>query len=161
MFFRSVFFLTLVLSSTGQTVVHRIPAQLVGKWTVRRIVPTRTISCWGAKESRRLIGTQIEYDSDFFRWRNVSTHVTHVRVDHVTAEEFHDENSGGGAADSQVSFGELGIKSNSIEQLTIEHPAANLTGATIEIPGDRVMLKDPTTIIFSVCNVYFEAKRRM
>ena len=40
------------------------------------------------------------------------------------------------------------------------HEPANITGATIEIPGDDVLIKDKNTIIFSVCNVYYEARRR-
>jgi hypothetical protein len=121
MLFRNVFLLTLVLPSTAPTIVQEVPKQLAGKWTVNRIVPTSTKSCWGAKESRRLIGTKIEYDSHSFRWRDISTPVSDVSIDYLTAEQFHDENSGGGAADSQVSFKELGIQSDFVEQLTIEH----------------------------------------
>jgi hypothetical protein len=44
-------------------------------------------------------------------------------------------------------------------QISIEHPPASITGGTVEIPGDVALVKDQNTIIFSACNVYFEAKR--
>jgi hypothetical protein len=43
--------------------------------------------------------------------------------------------------------------------VSIEHPPAEITRATTEIPGDLLLLKNRNTIVFSVCNVYFEAKR--
>jgi Group II intron, maturase-specific domain len=38
-------------------------------------------------------------------------------------------------------------------------PPAGITGATIEIPGDDVLVKTKDTIIVAACNVYFAAKR--
>jgi hypothetical protein len=76
----------------------------------------------------------------------------------VTAEHFHDENSGHGADSSQVTFQELGIERAATTEVIIKHPDANLSGATTEIPGDDVLIKDRSTIVFSVCNVYFEAR---
>jgi hypothetical protein len=60
---------------------------------------------------------------------------------------------------SQVSFRQLGISASETKQVSIEHPPAEITKATTEIPGDLLLLKNRNTIIFSVCNVYFEAKR--
>lgn len=140
------------------------PAQTItqalwGKWTVRRILPTTTISCWGSEEAKNLIGTELEYSSRLFRWGKVLTKNPSVKITTITASQFHDEYSGGGANDSQVTFQQLEIKEDKIIQVEITHPAASITGATIEIPGDRVLLKDQNTIVFSVCNIYFEAKR--
>jgi hypothetical protein len=58
-----------------------------------------------------------------------------------------------------VTFPQLGIKEEKVVQIVIRRPTANITGATSEIPGDSILLKDKNTIIFSVCGVYFEAKR--
>ena len=30
-----------------------VPKEIWGKWTIRRIVPTRTISCWGDPEAKK------------------------------------------------------------------------------------------------------------
>ena len=136
-----------------------IPRNLWGKWTIRREIPTTTISCWGDKEAKALIGTDLEYSSDLFRWNKTVTKNLTAETTTITAQQFHDENSGGGANSSQVTFQQLGIRRQSVVQIAIQHPAANITGGTIEIPGDTVMVKDENTIVFSVCNVYFEAKR--
>ena len=139
---------------------QEIPEQLHGKWVVKRVIPTTTISCWGNRESKRLIGTEIEYTADSFRWQDKTIAHPDVTVATVAAEQFHRENSGGGAVDSQVSFGQLGIRAAAAMQVSLSHPDGNITESTNEIPGDRVLIKSRAVIIFSMCNVYFEALRR-
>jgi hypothetical protein len=151
----SVVLLALVTGGAAQI----IPSQLWGKWRIRNEVPTSTISCWSEAEAKAIIGTEIEYAADYFRWRNVITKHPAAEVREVEAEQFRVENSGEGASSSQVSFHQLGINAPKATQVTINHPPADVTGGTTEIPGDKVLLADRNTIIFSVCNVYFEAKR--
>ncbi len=113
----------------------------------------------GSYRSKAILQTEIEYTSDTFRWRNVVTKDPRVEVAALTAQQFHDENSGGSVNSSQVSFRQLGIKTRKVVQIAILHPPAEITGATTEIPGDTILVKDKNTILFSVCNLYFEAKR--
>ncbi len=155
-----VFLLMVCLGCVKATPSQTIPKEFWGTWVVRREVPTSTISCWGEKEAKKLIGTEIEYSAQHFRWKRVVTKNPDVETKTVTAQQFHDGNSGGGTGGSQVTFAQLGIKEESVVQITIRHPSATITEATGEIPGDNVLLKDKNTIIFSVCNVYFEAERR-
>jgi len=108
-----------------------------------------------------LIGTELKYSTQLFRWNKVVSKNPTAETITMTAQRFHDENSGGGTNSSQVTFTQLGITEEKAVQIVIRHPAANITGATDEIPGDTVLLKDKDTIIFSVCSVYFEAKRRV
>lgn len=150
-----VMFFALLKSTPAQT----IPKELWGKWIVRREVPTTTISCWGQEEAKTLIGTQIEYSVNFFRWRRLVTNNPTARITTVSADQFHNENSGMGTNSSQVTFRQLGIKADKATQVVIQHPAANITSATTEIPGDSVLIKDANTIIFAVCSLYFEAER--
>jgi hypothetical protein len=150
-----VVFFALLRTTPAQT----IPKQLWGKWIVRREVPTTTISCWGQEEAKTLIGTQIEYSVSFFRWHKVITKNPTAEITTLTAEQFHDGNSGKGTNSSQVTFRRLGIKADKVTQVVIQHPAANITSATTEIPGDSVLIKDKNTIIFSICSLYFEAER--
>ena len=148
-------FTALAVACPAQT----IPQELWGKWTVPREIPTTTIGCWGKTEAKKLIGTQIEYSGDLFRWNNAVTRNPKAEVTTVSAEQFQQENSGGGAHGSQINFRQLGIKADHAKQVTIQHTDAEITGGTTEIPGDRVLLKDSRTIVFSVCNFYFEAKK--
>ncbi len=78
----------------------------------------------------------------------------------LSARNFELNNSGGGANDSNVSFKQLGIATPRATQITIEHPDANVTGGTTEIPGDVVILRDSNPLVFSVCNLYFLAERK-
>jgi len=159
---KKVLYLAIVfLGLEWSTPAQIVPKTLWGKWIVRRELPTTTVSCWDEKEAKTLIGTELEYSPEVFRWRNIVTKNPAVETTTVTALRFHDENSGGGADSSRVTFQQLGIKEEKAVQIVIRHPAASITGATVQIPGDYVLLKDRNTIIFAVCNMYFEAKRTL
>ncbi|HVN94776.1 MAG TPA: hypothetical protein VMT38_13840 [Terracidiphilus sp.] len=151
----AAFFLALAVSVTAQD----IPQQLHGKWLIKRIVPTTTISCWSFKEAQRIVGTEIDYSANRLRWKDRVASDPLVEVSELSAVEFQQEYSGGGANDSQVNFGQLGIRSHSVTRIKLTHPDIKPIWGSYEIPGEEVLVKDKNTIIFSVCNVYFEARR--
>ena len=153
-------FCSLVLLAGAVAAAQNIPKELVGKWVIQRALPTRTISCWGEKEAKAIIGSKIEYKANSLRWKMVVVKHPTVEVHVVNAEQFERENSSPSVNGSQVSFRQLGINAPEAKQISIEHPPAEITKATTEIPGDVLLLKDRNTIVFSVCNVYFEAKRQ-
>ena len=136
-----------------------MPKQIVGAWVVAREIPIKTVSCWGREDSKKLIGTEIQYSEKLFRWDKTVLENPAVDTRTVTAQEFHDENSGAGPKGSQITLQALGIDSDSVTEITIQHPPAHVFVETTEIPGDDVVVKNPDTIVFAVCNIYFEAKR--
>jgi hypothetical protein len=156
---RMLYLIAMFLGLLRTTQAQTIPKELWGKWIVRREMPTTTISCWGEEQAKSLIGTEVEYSAGFFRWQKVVTKNPTAEITTIGAEQFHDENSGKGTNSSQVTFRQLRIKADKVTQVVIQHPAATITSATVEIPGDSVLIKDKNTIIFSVCSVYFEAER--
>ena len=156
---RVVLILVALTCAFATTSAQTTSSELYGKWKIRRILPARTISCWGDKEAKTIIGTEIEFSQKYFRWKDIIVKNPKVTAQTVTAEQYHDENSGGSSNSSQVTFQQLGIAAKQTMLITIEHSPAEVTGATAEIPGDQVLIKDKDTIVFSVCSVYFEAKR--
>jgi hypothetical protein len=143
----------LIATATAQD----IPTQLQGRWIIRRIVPTHTVSCWSYAEGKRLIGTEIEYTADTLRWKDrVATHPL-VGVLELSAEQFFQEYSGSG---SRVTFEQLGIQAATAMRITLTHPDVEPVWGEYAIPGDEVFIKDQNTIVFAVCNVYFEARRK-
>ena len=138
---------------------QNIPQELVGKWVIQREPPTRTTSCWGEKEAKAIIGTEIEYTAESFRWKHIVVKNPTVSIKAVSAEQFERENSSPSVHGSQVSLRQLGMNAPEMKQVSINHAPAEITGATTEIPGDEVLLKNRNALVFSVCNVYFEAKR--
>jgi len=152
-------FCSLVLLAGSAATEQNIPQELVGKWLIQRELPTRTISCWGEKEAKAIIGSEIEYTADSFRWKRLVVKHPTVEVHVVSAEQFERDNSSPSVNGSQVSFRQLGINAPETKQVRIEHQPAEITKTTTEIPGDLLLLKNRNTIVFSVCNVYFEAKR--
>ncbi len=147
---KMLYMMVMVLGLLGTTSAQTISKELWGKWIVRREVPTTTISCWGEEEAKTLIGTEIEYSAVLFRWQKVVKKDPIAETTTVGAEQFHDENSGKGTNSSQVTFRQLGIKADKVTQVVIQHPAASISGATVEIPGDGVLIKGKNTIIFSL-----------
>jgi len=159
MLVRASCFLLCILSLPQGERRQPIPEGIVGTWIVTREVPTKTISCWGKEDARKLIRTELQYSDKIFRWDKTTIENPVVETRTVTAQEFHDENSGAGPHGSEITLQELGISSDSITEIAIKHSPGHLFTETIEIPGDDVIVKDPATLVFSVCNVYFEAKR--
>jgi hypothetical protein len=152
-------FSSLIFVTSTVVAAQNIPQELAGKWVIQRELPTQTISCWGEKEAKAIIGTEITYTTDSFRWKHLVVKHPAVQIVIVSAEQFETDNSSPSANGSQVSFRQLGIRTPNAKQVTINHPPAKLTGAATEIPGDVVLLKEHDAIVFSVCNIYFEAKR--
>jgi hypothetical protein len=152
-------FCALILLAGSVLAAQNIPQELVGRWVIQRELPTRTISCWGEKEAKAIIGTRIEYTADSFRWKHTVVKHPTVEVRVVGSDQFQQENSSPSVNGSQVSFRQLGITAPEVKQVSINHAPAKITGATTEIPGDVVLLKSRNTMVFSVCNIYFEAKR--
>lgn len=151
--------IAVILLGVSACVAQAIPNTIWGRWRVQRELPTWTISCWGDTDAKKIIGTQIEYSSKIFRWNGIVANDPRAEVRIVTADQFSSENSSPSSNGSQVSFRQLGIVAKKTTQVSIQHEPANITGATVEIPGDSVLVKDSNTIVFSVCNLYFEAKR--
>lgn len=138
---------------------QEIPNILWGQWTIQRMLPTRSISCWGQAESDALIGTTLEYSRELFRWQNVVVRIPAVEVTQITAERFARVFSGAGKNSSQVDFEQLGIDQPQTVQVVVRHSSAQITGGTVEIPGDYVLVKDEKTILVTACGVWFEATR--
>jgi len=145
----------------AQCLLHAqaIPKTLWGKWTITRILPTTTIACLDENEARAFLRTELEYSAESFRWQTTVHSNANAETTTVTDQQFHDENSGMGTLSSQVTFKQLGIKGKQAVKIFITHPPARVVAGTVEIPGDRVLIKDQDTIVVGVCAVYFEAKR--
>jgi hypothetical protein len=148
-----------ILLLVSGCVAQTIPSTIKGKWIIQRELPTRTISCWGDADAKKIIGTQIEYSDKIFRWGRVVTNNPTAEARMVTASQFNKENSSPSSNGSQVDFRQLGIFAKQALEISIHHDPAEITGATVEIPGDSLLVKNSNTIVFSVCNLYFEAKR--
>jgi hypothetical protein len=150
----------LLLLGVGLSASARdIPKELWGKWRIARILPAQTVSCWGDKEEKAILGMEIEYRAQLLRWQTIEANHVDAEMREVTAEQFETQNSSPSASGSQVNFRQLGIRAASVRQVLIEHDDVQITGATTEVPGDDVLIKRKNVIVLSVCNVYFEAKR--
>jgi uncharacterized protein len=140
-----------------------IPEMLRGRWAVKKVLPARTIACWDQKQADAMIGTELEYKADSLRWKTTTVRNLGSATSTVEAKQFAEDSSGGDSQDSQVDFGQLGITTPTVQQITIKHRDVLIqdgsAGGRMEMPGDMVMMRDRDRLVFSVCNVYFEAER--
>jgi uncharacterized protein len=138
----------------------KIPPKLLGKWSVRRVLPTDTVGCLDSTQAQKLVGTEIEYRADSFRWKTTNVQSSGSSTTMVGAQEFARDNSGSG---SRADFGQLGIASSAVEQITINHPDVKISelsqSNSAALPGESVLVEGPNPIIVVVCNTYFEARR--
>src|ERR1700724_810955 len=110
-----------------------IPKEVWGKELVRREVPTATISCWGAEKAKTLIGTEVEYFTEFFRWRRVVRKNPMVEVGTIYRQ--------------RVTTGILAkVQTDEVTQVVIQQAAAGGTGATVGMAGDCVLITTGTLL---------------
>jgi uncharacterized protein YecT (DUF1311 family) len=142
------------------TPTSKIPQELLGKWIVRKVVVTDTVGCLDSKQAQALLGAEIEYRADSFRWKTTNVQSSGSSTNLIGAQEFAQGNSGSG---SHLDFNQLGIAASAVEQVTINHPNVKLAelsqSGSAAVPGESVLVEGPNTIIFDVCNTYFEARR--
>lgn len=156
------FFLNLLIAIAALRTIstaQSIPKDIWGTWVIRRQLQTTTVACWGNEDAKKLLGTQLEYSEKLFRWNNTTVSDPTAEARTITAQEFEDENSGIGIHSTPITLQQLGIKQDHVSEVMIQHSPAHIWPETSEIPGDDILLKLPDTIVFSVCNIYFEAKR--
>ena len=138
----------------------KIPQELLGKWIVRKVVATDTVGCLESKQAQALLGAEIEYRADSFRWKTTNVQSSGSSTNLIGAQEFAQGNSGSG---SHVDFNQLGIAASAVEQVTINHPNVRIAelsqSGSAAVPGESVLVEGPNTIVFDVCNTYFEARR--
>ncbi|MDQ6704365.1 MAG: molybdate ABC transporter substrate-binding protein [Acidobacteriota bacterium] len=141
-----------------------IPLEIRGTWVIRKVLPTRTISCLGGKKSQALLGTELEYRPESFRWNTTTVRSLGSSVIRIDARQFAENNSGGGSDGSRVNLSQLGIVAPAVKQIVIRHPDMTIKNGPLkdrsEIPGDVLLVKGPDALVFQVCNVYFEADRK-
>jgi Lysozyme inhibitor LprI len=137
-----------------------ISAEILGKWKVQKVLPTDTISCWDQKQADALIGTELEYKPDSLRWKTTTVKNLGATTTTVDAQQFMTDNSG---SSSVVTFKMLGIAVPKVKQVAIEHAEVTIQdgspNGSLEMPGDAVMLNGADSLVFSVCSVWFEARR--
>jgi hypothetical protein len=139
---------------------RKIPQELLGKWIIRKVLPTNMTSCLDGKQAQSLVGTEIEYRSDSFRWKTTNVQSSGCSTNMIGAQEFAQDISGNA---SHIDFSQLGIAASAIKQITIDHPDVKIAELSLNgsaaVPGESVLVEGPNTIIFAVCNTYFEARR--
>ena len=142
------------------TPVGKIPQALLGKWIIRKVVATDTVGCLDGKQAQALVGTEIEYRADSFRWKTTKVQSSGSSTNLIGAQEFAQGNSGSG---SHVDFTQLGIAASADEQITINHPDVKIPelsqSGSAAVPGESVLVEGQNTIIFDICKTYCEARR--
>ena len=133
-----------------------LPPELTGSWRILRILPTRNVTCWDEKQARTVLGTTLSYSPSVMLWRSREFRLQGIDTRELTADEFLQET---GHGQYYADFAQLGIHRKSVTEVTLKHKDADITGSSVEMPGDNVLLAGRNRIIVSACNVCYEAVR--
>ena len=91
-----------------------IPKELWGKWRINHSMPIPTVGCWGSPEEKLIEGTEIEYTSSSFRWKNVIVKNPVIKIEDKTIDGIEGMYSSPGHnpdTDFKVSAADLGLVS--------------------------------------------------
>jgi len=152
----AAFLVASFLAPPQAAVADPLPASLRGSWRIERILPTTNSGCWTRQDAQSLIGSTLTYSQNEMRWRGGVVPLTDVFTRQVSGAEFSKENTG---PERPASFEQLGIRTDAVTEVDLQHPDAAVLPASTEIPGDAVMMVGPNRIVVSACGVYFEAVR--
>jgi hypothetical protein len=128
-----------------------MPSAIQGSWRITRILPTTNKPCWTPAQAAKLVGSTLRYRQGAMVWQGGEVPTPEALTRTLTRRHFQDE--------YHFDLTELGIRTDSITEIDLQHEDADITGATTEVPGDTILLASPARIIVSACNVYYEALR--
>ncbi len=128
-----------------------MPPSIAGKWRIVRILPTHNPQCWNEERARTLLGTTLTYRTRMMIWHGGLEPINEVFSRTLTRRAFQDE--------YKVDLAELGIAAATVTEFDLQHEDADVTGSTIEVPGDTIVVAGPGKIVVSACGVFYSAVR--
>jgi hypothetical protein len=122
---------------------------------VRKHIQTEGVTCWDEKQARAIVGTMLDYEPDGFRWNGKYMRNLGTKVHEINANDI--------ALYNRVTLSQLGIPSPMVKEIEIQHPDAQVFDKTSDccsaVPGEAVIMKSSSVLIFSLYGVFYEASR--
>ncbi len=128
-----------------------MPASITGSWRIAKILPTTNPHCWDEERAKTLLGSPLKYRQGAMTWQGGEVEIPEALSRELSRRKFQDE--------YKVDLAELGIHTEPVTEIDLQHEDADITGATTEVPGDTIVLAGTGRIIVSACGVFYEAVR--
>jgi len=128
-----------------------MPASITGVWRIVKVLPTHNAACWDEGRAKRLVGSTLRYQQGAMTWQGGVIEVPEALSRSLSRSKFLEE--------YKVDLAELGIRTEQVTEIDLQHEDADITGATTEVPGDTVVVAGPGRIVVSACGVFYEAVR--
>ena len=135
------------MPSSGQL----MPPAIAGSWRIVKILPTHNPTCWDQDRAKMLVGTTLRYREGAMNWQGGDVMIPEALSRSLSRRRFQEE--------YKVDLAELGIRTDQVTEIDLQHEDADITGATTEVPGDTVVVAGPGRIVVSACGVFYEAVR--
>jgi hypothetical protein len=146
-----VLLLLTIFGAGGIAQAQAMPASITGTWRIVKILPTHNPQCWDADRARTLLGTTLKYRSRAMTWQGGEVDIPEALSRELSRRKFQDE--------YKVDLADLGIHTEPVTEIDLQHEDADITGATTEVPGDTIVLAGPGRIVVSAGGVFYEAVR--
>ncbi len=140
-----------IFGAAGIAQAQAMPASIAGTWRIVKILPTHNPQCWDADRASTLVGSTLKYRQGSMTWQGGQVDIPEALSRELSKRKFQDE--------YKVDLAELGIHTEPVTEIDLQHEDADITGATTEVPGDTIVLAGPGRIVVSSCGVFYEALR--
>ena len=135
----------------GAAHAQAMPVSITGSWRIVKILPTHNTPCWDPDRAKTLLGSTLKYRQGAMTWQGGEVEIPEALSRELSKRKFQDE--------YKVDLAELGIHTEPVTEIDLQHEDADITGATTEVPGDTIVLAGPNRIVVSACGVFYEAVR--
>jgi hypothetical protein len=142
---------TALALNAGVAQAQAMPASITGSWRITKILPTHNPACWDEDRAKSLVGSTLKYRQGAMIWQKSQVSVPEALSRILSRRKFQNE--------YKVDLVDLGIRTETVTEIDLQHEDADITGATTEVPGDTIVLAGPGRIVVSACGVFYEAVR--
>lgn len=133
------------------TFAENVPDKLQGSWRIVGVYESSDIPGLDRKEQKKLLGTKLVFGANRLTSCGQSVSITSVISKTLSSDDL--------LGLTHTSFRNLGIESNTVEEIVLNNNASGNCLGTFTLPGEDVYLKNHNEICVNLDGVFFKATR--
>lgn len=126
--------------------------EILGEWTLRSILRTGTVQGPGDAQQRQLLGSTVAFAKDSLRACGAQVPIARHEAARISADAFRAQN--------RVPLEDLGIRSGSVVQITLNDRSAGTCFGDFPLPGQLLFVKNHDELVVAFEGVFYLARRK-